>query len=112
LWIWHHDGSRLAGWPQATGADIFGTPAVGDIDGDGLPEVLVGSDDGHIYAWHHDGQAVAGWPRMMTAAVKGSPALANVDADPALEVVGADMGGLLRLWGGHESIYLPLIRQP
>ncbi|WP_165360674.1 FG-GAP-like repeat-containing protein [Candidatus Chloroploca sp. Khr17] len=112
LWIWHHDGSRLAGWPQATGADIFGTPAVGDIDGDGIAEVLVGSDDAHVYAWHRDGQTVAGWPRAMTLAVKGAPALANVDADPALEVVGADMGGVLRLWGGYEALYLPLIRQP
>lgn len=40
------------------------TPAVGDLDNDptnGL-EIVVGSNDTHVYAFHQDGSTVDGWP--------------------------------------------------
>lgn len=67
------NGSVMAGWPQVLGPKT-GTPkpAVGDIDGDGLPEVitLLGTcydstppKKPWLYAWHWNGIPVNGFPR-------------------------------------------------
>ncbi len=52
LYVWHHDGSPMEGWPllikdpiEDQRARIIMTPAVGDVDGDGNPEILVGTNE-------------------------------------------------------------------
>ena len=50
-----HDGSPVPGFPVSTGGTVIGSPALGDIDGDGQLEVVVGSEDTHVYAWNGDG---------------------------------------------------------
>jgi len=51
-------------------------PAAGDIDPShpGL-ELVVGSNDDHVYAWHGDGTPVAGWPVLLRDPAK----VASVD---------------------------------
>jgi PKD repeat protein len=75
------------GWPQATGHTVFSSPALGDLDGDGDLEVVVGSDDSYVHAWHHDGSPVTGWPKITGDTVESSPALGDLDGDGDLEVV-------------------------
>ncbi|MCL4552352.1 MAG: VCBS repeat-containing protein, partial [Candidatus Marsarchaeota archaeon] len=43
-----HDGSIL--WRTTTGGQVVGSPAIGDVNGDGALEVVVGSEDHNIYA--------------------------------------------------------------
>jgi len=45
-------GREPAGFPKFTGQWIMPTPALGDIDGDGLLELAVGTRNGWLYAWH------------------------------------------------------------
>ncbi len=119
IYVWHHDGTPLDGWPVALaweGADqwpaarIVGTPAIGDLDGDDVPDVVVGSNQavstnyGLAYAvhgqgnLHPDGAYMEGWPVALfgafTAALPvvgegttASPALVDLDADGLPEVV-------------------------
>ncbi|MBT3219833.1 MAG: hypothetical protein HN348_12150, partial [Proteobacteria bacterium] len=112
VYAWHHDGSDLSGWPvrlafpgeEENGARIISSPALGDLDQDGLPEVvigtneLVGSSSAAVYALDGDGSALAGWPIVMFGlandllpfvgeGMPNSPALADITGDGVPEVI-------------------------
>ncbi|MDX6697928.1 MAG: cell wall-associated protease [Solirubrobacteraceae bacterium] len=112
-----HDGRTgrmLPGWPRAMvaipgsepvarrigvlRAGFVGTPAVGDIDGDRRPDVVVGGLDGRVYAWNGRGRSLRGFPfgiglrapaeaGRLDSAIYASPALADLDRDGRLDVV-------------------------
>lgn len=68
------------------------TPAIGDIDGDGLPEIVtVQSSSGALIAFEHDGTvkwaATAAWP----ARYSGALALADADNDGDVEILAGNM---------------------
>ena len=52
-----------ASWPKFTGGWIAATPAVGDIDGDHMLEVVTGTREGALYAWQTKGtdKGVVAW---------------------------------------------------
>jgi subtilisin family serine protease len=80
-------GQSLPGWPVATAGAVRGDPAIFDLDLDGEDEVLIGADDGWVYALNADGSAVAGWPVAVGGAVGSGPALADVAGGPEYEVI-------------------------
>lgn len=57
------------GWPKYTQKWVTAAPAVGDIDADGLLEVVVPTQEGILYAWEsagiacRDGRPGSDWPR-------------------------------------------------
>lgn len=86
-----------AGWPLTTNGGIYSSVAVADLDGDGLKDIVVASDE--LYAWSADGIEVIdgdGDPRSDgiyatdgTGGYRCSPAIGEVDGDPGLEIVAA-----------------------
>jgi hypothetical protein len=50
-------GREPDGWPKFTGGWIVGAPTVGDIDADGLLEVLLNTREGELFAWDTKGDA-------------------------------------------------------
>jgi hypothetical protein len=74
---------------------VFGTPAIGDFNGDGRPDVVYGSYNEYIYAKDgRTGRDLAGWPKHREDTIWSSPALADINGDGSREIViGTDTGG-------------------
>jgi FG-GAP-like repeat/FG-GAP repeat len=93
VYAFHYDGTPVAGWPKSTGAFVWPSPAIADLDGDGLPEVIEACEDGNLYAWHGNGSPVAGWPVRplnesgINGAMVGSPVAVDLDNDGHPEVL-------------------------
>ena len=81
----------------AEAVDHTVTPAIGDIDGDGLMEIVSGLVNGSLAAWEHDGTLKWTSPApVWTQGFNGSAiyssavALADMDNDGDVEIVGAN----------------------
>lgn len=92
----------LDGWPRYSNSRVETSPAIGDLDGDGRNDVVMGADDGNVYIWlSSDGS----WNHyQLGAQMKSSPALADLDDDGKLDVViGTDTGKLHAInWKGED----------
>jgi hypothetical protein len=81
-----------------------GKPAIGDFDGDGQPDIVVGSSDGLFYAFNLGGVILPGFPVSSGgAAIQGSPALADLDGDGKLEAIVGATDGKVYAWHGNGA---------
>ena len=63
----------------------WGSPAIGDVNGDGTNDIVIGGQDGGVYAYDANGTRL--WRGQATGAVASSPAIGDVDGDGRNEVV-------------------------
>ncbi len=114
--IWKEDGNSLPNWPVDTGNYWPTSTAVGDIDGDGDYEVVLGCKyDGAVLAYHvESGQRVDGWPASVGgwyAYISAGPVLADLDGDGdgeilvALDMESNDTDGLIALQGDGSYLW-------
>ncbi|MHB8896946.1 MAG: FG-GAP repeat domain-containing protein, partial [Candidatus Geothermincolia bacterium] len=123
VWGLNSGGGVLSqwGWPKqtiSTGGFVgaYSSPAIGDINGDGASDIVVGSYGHYLYAWSYTGADVPGYPIDTKDTIWSSPALADLDRDGLKEViVGGDStggsgwpyppGGLLWVFRGNGQMY-------
>ncbi len=104
------DGAFSPAFPRVVNDLQFITaPAVADIDGDGLPEVLEGSGVYDFHAIDINGTESPGWPKFTDGWMIESPAVGDLDGDGKLEVVAITREGLLFAWhtSGDECGFVP-----
>ena len=93
-------------WGMGTSADgypegVFSTPAVGDVDGDRMPDIVFGGWDAYIHVLNRNCQETV--PRFFNDdTVWSSPALLDVDGDGRQEIfIGGDShAGPSEYWEG------------
>ncbi len=78
------NGNDLPGWPKQVGSPISATAAIGDINNDGITDIVVGSWS-TLYVWDSSGNPLPGFPIYHGA--NKSPVLFNVDEDEELEII-------------------------
>lgn len=119
VYAFHGDGSDVAGWPVHVGRNVTSSPAIGDINGDGRPDVAFVAEDGLLYAYSGSGQLL--WthcagnnpyaPPNTGAAtastcpgLHASPTIADIDSDGRQNVL---IGGeqWLRAYDGNGDLH-------
>jgi hypothetical protein len=75
----------------ATTVDNTVTPALGDLDHDGIPEIVTVDPSGHLYAFSNTGTVKFG-PAGLWAGdhYSGAIALADMDHDGEVEIIGGN----------------------
>jgi len=89
VYVYKFDGTILTGWPKSMGHVPASSPAVGDINGDNSPEIVMEAYNG-LYAWKANGDSIPGFPFMMPNTdvnSYSSPVLADVDNDNIREII-------------------------
>lgn len=81
-------------WEATTARAVLGSPSVGDVDGDGKPEVFVVGRGGLMYSFQGEDGAVRGSVCVMDGGCDGSDtashggvALADIDGDGVIEAI-------------------------
>ncbi len=86
------DGNALPGWPIFFGGAVNSSPAVSDLNGDGMPEIMAGDLAGTIGAYSWDGSVFSPFPISMGVGITGSPTVKDSDGDGDLEMlIGSSM---------------------
>jgi Subtilase family/FG-GAP repeat len=103
----HH---QLTAWDPRTGAVIpafprvmddmqfIGSPALADVDGDGVAETISGSGAYLVRAYRADGSQPAGWPKFTHGWHLSSATPGDVDGDGKVEIVATTRVGTLFIW--------------
>jgi len=92
------NGTAVENWPLAFSAgdstrSASASPLVGDIDGNGVVDVLMGGPGGGIYAWDGlTGEALPGWPLSSDVSL-GTPWIGDAEGDGELDLMVAGNGG-------------------
>ena len=104
--------STLPGFPLEMTDPTAGSVAVGDLDADGAPEIVVGGNG--VYAWHANGQEVLdgdnigstiGLFSTATGTMNASVALADIDSLPGLEIVAASwLTNRIYVWNARREL--------
>ena len=87
------DGSIVPGWPVSNTYYIWSSPACGDIDGDGVNEIVATSRNnttgniGELYAYELDGSPCSGFPVTLAGGGTLNACLADLDNDNSLEIL-------------------------
>ncbi|MCK4947724.1 MAG: S8 family serine peptidase [Candidatus Aureabacteria bacterium] len=130
VYVIHHDGSDMAGWPVNPSNLITNTlveispPTLGDINADGNPEIIIGAEDDMansiLYALRYDGTLVdETWPKVLSRRNVwinawgqyygfGAAAIGDVNDDGCMEIIASDNSPYLNMMPYNAS--LPVLR--
>ena len=83
---WNKNGIEPQGWPVSLPGRFgpgavggLGSPAIGDLDGDGASELLVAARNGIVVALEDDGRVPPGWPVASQPGTSISPLLTSLN---------------------------------
>ena len=79
------------------GQYLMGTPALGDVDGDGLNEIIVSgyTSSGDVFVVNHDGSLVDGFPAQINEKVLRGAAVGDLNGNDKADIVASESDDVL-----------------
>jgi M6 family metalloprotease-like protein len=118
IFAYNFNGSLVSDFPinlsyPSESMDLIeSSPILGDVDGDGYPDIIVGTKNRQILAYDKDGRMVDGFPLPVGGPVTSSPILMNLDKDNDVELLVASDDGFIYAWdlpGEYDEDNLPWV---
>ena len=97
-------GTVLPGWPRHMPGNSESSPVVGDVNGDGFPDILFGIGGGsedtpnNLYAFTHDGNDVDGFPITLSGPIRPAPVICDLDGDMDVDIIYGGWDLLVHVW--------------
>src|SRR2546426_210974 len=87
LFAYRHDGTLRPGFPVNFAGSVHTFPVVGDVDGDGVPEIIVTGFGGRVLIFSNTGVLKRTVQLQGTWFYSTAPALADLDGDGIPEII-------------------------
>jgi hypothetical protein len=106
--VFNHQGQRESGWPKDTLENMMSSPALGDLDKDGIDDIVICSEQAGVHAYL---SSSADWVR--PAWTEGSlwslaaPVIADLENDGNLEVLTVNDSGTVYAWRHDGQPVIP-----
>jgi FG-GAP-like repeat len=92
-------GNALPGFPQVSSdMAFFVTPAIADLAGNGVNDVISGNGVYMLNAFDQHGNRPAGWPKLTGGWLVGTPGLGDWNGDGKAEIATVRRDGVLMVW--------------
>jgi hypothetical protein len=109
IWVLSHEGVREPGWPKDTLENMRSSPALGDLDGDGINDIVICSEQAGVRAYLSSsadwvGDAWTGGNQFWSLA---TPIIADLENDGSLEVLTVNDDGTVYAWRHDGQSVIP-----
>ena len=106
LYVVNHDGSIATGFPVASSGVVRSSPSLADLDEDGAPEILFGSNDGNLYVFDHSGATLPGYPFYIGGSIMAQLVVGDINGDSSANIIAVTGNGDIHCFYGADT-YLP-----